>query len=74
MDTFTTPRLLKLITEGRLDATPFASHHFPIGEMTAAYDTFTDAARTHALKVVLEAAPAGHELMERQEALVRGAV
>jgi len=74
VDTFTTPRLLKLITEGRLDATPFASHHFPIGEMMAAYDTFTDAARTHALKVVLEAAPAGHELRERQEALVRGAV
>src|SRR6266496_4274834 len=46
VDTYTTPRLLKLITEGRLDATPFASHHFPIGEMMAAYDTFTDAART----------------------------
>ena len=57
VDTFTTPRLLKLIAEGRLDATPFATHRFPLGETMAAYDTFADAAETHALKVVLEAEP-----------------
>ena len=45
VDTFTTPRLLKLIAEGRLDATPFATHHFPLDETMAAYDTFADAAR-----------------------------
>jgi alcohol dehydrogenase len=58
VDTFTTPQLLKLIAEGRLDATPFATHRFALDETMAAYDTFGDAAHTHALKVVLEAEPA----------------
>jgi alcohol dehydrogenase len=66
VDTFTTPQLLKLIAEGRLDPTPFATHRFPLGDTMAAYDTFGDAARTHALKVVLEAAPVGPELPERE--------
>ena len=57
VDTFTTPRLLSLIAEGRLDALPFATHHFPLGETMAAYDTFADAAHSHALKVVLTAEP-----------------
>jgi len=54
VDTFTTPRLLQLIAEGRLDATPFATHHFALDETLEAYDTFGAAADTHALKVVLE--------------------
>ena len=44
VDTFTTPKLLKLIAEGRLDPTPFATHRFPLGETMAAYDMFADAA------------------------------
>jgi alcohol dehydrogenase len=70
VDTFTTPKLLKLIAEGRLDATPFATHRFPLDETMAAYDAFANAASTHALKVVLEAAPVGHELMKPEEATV----
>jgi alcohol dehydrogenase len=58
VDTFSTPRLLKLIAEGRLDPRPFATHRFPLGETMAAYDTFGDAAATNALKVVLEGASA----------------
>jgi len=54
VDTFTTPRLLQLIAEGRLDATPFATHHFALDETLEAYDTFAAAAETDALKVVLE--------------------
>src|SRR5262249_10878372 len=54
VDTFTTPKLLALIAEGRLDATPFATHRFPLSEAMAAYDVFGDAANTGALKVVLE--------------------
>jgi alcohol dehydrogenase len=69
VDTNTTPRLLKLIAEGRLDATPFATHRFPLDETMAAYDTFADAANTNALKVVLEAVPAAAEQVEREEAL-----
>jgi alcohol dehydrogenase len=56
VDTVTTPRLLKLIAEGRLDATPFATHRFPLEETMSAYDTFAAAAETDALKVVLEGA------------------
>ena len=57
VDTFTTPRLLSLIAEGKLNALPFATHYFPLGETMSAYDTFGDAAKSHALKVVLTAEP-----------------
>ena len=70
VDTFTTPRLLKLIADGRLDATPFATHRFPLQETMAAYDTFAAAAETDALKVVLEAVPVGSDRTEREAALV----
>jgi alcohol dehydrogenase len=70
VDTFTTPQLLKLIAQGRLDATAFATHRSPLAETMAAYDVFGDAARTHALKVVLEAVPVGHELMQPEEVTV----
>ena len=70
VDTNTTPRLLKLIAEGRLDATPFATHRFPLGETMAAYDVFGDAANTNALKVVLEATSVTEEQPAREEALV----
>jgi len=74
VDTNTTPRLLKLIAEGRLDATPFATHRFPLGETMAAYDVFGDAASTNALKVVLEATPVAEEQPAREEALVGNSV
>jgi alcohol dehydrogenase len=54
VDTYTIPRLMKLISSGRLDPTIFATHRFPLGDTMAAYDTFADAATTGALKVVLE--------------------
>ena len=57
VDTNTTARLLKLIAEGRLDPLPFATHRFSLDEAMAAYDTFTTAADTNALKVVLDASP-----------------
>ncbi len=70
VDSFTTPQLLKLVVEGRLDATPFATHRFPLGETMSAYDTFAAAAETHALKVVLEAEPVAHAPVVDEEALV----
>jgi alcohol dehydrogenase len=54
VDTFTTPKLLKLIAGGRLDPTVFATHRFSLGETMDAYDVFAAAAETNALKVVLE--------------------
>jgi alcohol dehydrogenase len=58
VDTFATPKLLRLIAEGRLDPLPFATHRFALDEMMEAYDTFADAATTNALKVVLTGHPA----------------
>jgi alcohol dehydrogenase len=54
VDTSTTPRLLQLIAQGRLDPTVFATHRFALDDTLAAYDTFAAAAETNALKVVLE--------------------
>jgi alcohol dehydrogenase len=54
VDTFTTPKLLKLIASGRLDPTVFATHRFSLEETMEAYDVFGAAAETNALKVVLE--------------------
>jgi alcohol dehydrogenase len=67
VDTTTTPKLLRLIEAGRLDPTPFATHHFSLEDTEEAYDVFAAAADSHALKVVLEAAPVGHELAEQRE-------
>ncbi|HET8874540.1 MAG TPA: zinc-dependent alcohol dehydrogenase family protein [Gaiellaceae bacterium] len=58
VDTFTTPKLLRLIAEGRLDPLPFTTHRFELDEMMEAYDTFADAATSNALKVVLTGHPA----------------
>ena len=57
VDTFSTPKLLRLIAEGRLDATQFATHRFELDETMEAYDIFADAGTTNALKVVLSAQP-----------------
>jgi alcohol dehydrogenase len=57
VDTSTTPKLLRLIAEGRLDPTAFATHRFELDEAMEAYDVFADAAATNALKVVLSAHP-----------------
>jgi alcohol dehydrogenase len=70
VDMFSTPRLLELIANGRLDATPFATHRFPLGETMAAYDTFAAAAETNALKVVLEAESTRQDLLEHERAAI----
>jgi alcohol dehydrogenase len=54
VDTYTIPRLMKLVAGGRLDPTIFATHRFALDDTMDAYDTFADAATTKALKVVLE--------------------
>jgi alcohol dehydrogenase len=57
VDTLTTPQLLRLIEERRLDPTPFATHRFALSQTEEAYEVFAAAAETHALKVVLTAEP-----------------
>jgi alcohol dehydrogenase len=55
VDTSSTPTLLKLVSEGRLDPTGFATHRFKLNEIMDAYEVFADAAHTNAMKVVLSA-------------------
>ena len=59
VDTFSTPRLMALISAGRLDPSVFATHRFPLEEAMEAYDAFADAGATGAFKVVLEGATKG---------------
>jgi alcohol dehydrogenase len=60
VDTYTIPRLMRLIASGRLDPTIFATHRFALEDTMAAYDTFADAASTNALKVVLQGSERVH--------------
>jgi alcohol dehydrogenase len=53
VDTYSTPTLLRLVSSGQFDAAQFVTHHFGLDEFEAAYDTFSRAGETKALKVVL---------------------
>jgi alcohol dehydrogenase len=53
VDTYSTPTLLKLLTGRQIDAARFVTHHFGFDEFDEAYDVFSRAGDTGALKVVL---------------------
>ena len=53
VDAVTTPLLLKTVLAGRLKPTQLITHHFALDDILKAYDTFGNAAREHALKVIL---------------------
>jgi alcohol dehydrogenase len=55
VDTVTTPMLLKTVVAGRLQPRKLITHEFALGELMKAYDTFGDAAREKALKVIIRA-------------------
>ncbi|MGX6998473.1 zinc-dependent alcohol dehydrogenase family protein [Caballeronia sp. KNU42] len=55
VDTVSTPMLLKTVGSGRLDAGKLITHHFALNDVLNAYETFSQAADTHALKVIIEA-------------------
>ncbi|CAB3757786.1 zinc-dependent alcohol dehydrogenase family protein [Paraburkholderia humisilvae] len=54
VDTVSTPMLLKTVRAGRLDPGQLITHRFPLSKALDAYDTFSRAADTRALKVVIE--------------------
>ncbi|ASL48280.1 Alcohol dehydrogenase [Burkholderia sp. AD24] len=54
VDTVSTPMLLKTVCAGRIDPTRLITHRFQLEDMAGAYDTFSRAAQTHALKVIIE--------------------
>ena len=55
VDTVTTPMLLKTVQSHRIDPKRLITHHFKFDTIMDAYDTFGAAAKTNALKVLIEA-------------------
>ena len=53
VDAYSTPTLLRLVTSHHLDAAKFVTHRFALDEFVDAYDVFSRAGDTGALKVVL---------------------
>jgi alcohol dehydrogenase len=53
VDTYSTPTLLRLVTSHQIDAGRFVTHHFALNDFAEAYDVFSRASETGALKVVL---------------------
>lgn len=54
VDANTTPVLLKMVCCGSLDAKKLVSHRFNLSEIIKAYDTFQNAAKEQALKVIIK--------------------
>jgi alcohol dehydrogenase len=55
VDTVSTPMLLKTVRSGRLEPGKLITHRFSLDDVVQAYETFGNAAETHALKVIIEA-------------------
>jgi alcohol dehydrogenase len=55
VDTTSTPMLLKTVQSRRIDPKQLITHHFRLEQILDAYDTFGAAAKTGALKVIIEA-------------------
>ncbi|MEU0007241.1 zinc-dependent alcohol dehydrogenase family protein [Streptomyces sp. NPDC006314] len=53
VDTYSTPTLLRMAAAGRLPTGQLVTHTFPLNRMEEAYDVFSRAAETGALKAVL---------------------
>lgn len=54
VDTVSIPMLLKTVQSKRIDPKKLITHHFKLDEIMQAYDTFSKAANTKALKVIIE--------------------
>jgi alcohol dehydrogenase len=55
VDTASTPMLLKVLKAGKIDPKLLITHHFKLADILEAYETFGNAAKTKALKVIIEA-------------------
>ena len=55
VDTASTPMLLKVLGAGKIDPTRLITHRFKLSAILDAYDTFANAAKSKALKVIIEA-------------------
>jgi alcohol dehydrogenase len=55
VDTVTSPMLMKAIQSKKVDPKQLITHHFALGNVEEAYETFGHAAKTNALKVIIDA-------------------
>jgi alcohol dehydrogenase len=55
VDTVTTPMLLKTVQARKIEPSRLITHRFKLDQILDAYETFGHAAKTHALKVIIEA-------------------
>jgi alcohol dehydrogenase len=55
VDTASTPMLLKILGAHKIDPKQLITHRFKLGDILQAYETFGNAAKTKALKVIIEA-------------------
>jgi alcohol dehydrogenase len=53
VDTAATPMLLKVVQSGKLQPAALVTHRFALGDTMKAYDTFGNASKENALKVIL---------------------
>ena len=53
VDTVTTPMLLKTVGSGKLQPKQLITHHFTLNEVMKAYDTFGNAMKERALKIII---------------------
>lgn len=57
VDTYATPTLLAMLSAGQLDVGPLVTHRFGMDDFLEAYDVFTNAGDTSAIKVTLAQQP-----------------
>lgn len=55
VDTESTRMLLAIVKSGRINPSLLITHHFKLADIVSAYETFGQASKTHALKVIIEA-------------------
>jgi alcohol dehydrogenase len=55
VDTASTPMLLKILRAGKIEPKLLITHRFKFDQIIDAYETFANAAKTNALKVIIEA-------------------
>lgn len=53
VDTITTPTLLEMVSSKKVDPTLLISHHFNFEDIMAAYETFAEASKTQAIKMII---------------------
>lgn len=53
VDTITTPTLLEMVSSKKIDPSVLISHHFKFDDIMEAYETFAEASKTQAIKMII---------------------